>query len=575
MATKQEVQTVEAQIPDITPLATKTELNAVENLIPDISNLATKNEVALVEAQIPDISGLATKQEVQTVEARIPDITPLATKTELNTVENLIPTVPENISAFNNDANYITDNVLRQNLLVANALTTGNVSDNAVVYADIEEKYHSSFDLSKFTVVGNPIITDDGIASGLVYNTAFILTNCIVPVSTANFWSVKINNFKVSSLSASQRFFSFYANNTFVYIRTDGTLRTYISSSTTGDIANDVYVNYTTQIGEILNIKFCFTGIAYEVWINGNKTYSKDSTTKISSNQAMVVYAGGSGYAPCIGEHDLKQFSITVDGAEVFSGNKTGIDTIKPDNYTVVGSPSITDYGILTPSPAATDGDCFYSKPITIKDADILKIAFKANLLTSYSSGTDFISPNGVLFGGLFYTRLMYDNGIKLYAYDGTSTGNVTIASADYLGKEVYFDLEVSKNIRKLSLSLDNKTWSTVSNTTTLAWSGTNSNYILQPIQQSMNGIDLNNFKIYVNGKLVYQPCLKIPYTLTKGGAKIVDAAKRLYVEDMYNQFGYAPYYTIDTENKNFTLPMGDLYGIIQKLSDRIANLET
>ena len=48
------------------------------------------------------------------------------------------------------------------------------------------------------------------------------------------------------------------------------------------------------------------------------------------------------------GSIDLKQFSITVGGQEVFSGNKTGIDTIKPDNYTVVGTPTISADGIFT-----------------------------------------------------------------------------------------------------------------------------------------------------------------------------------------------------------------------------------
>ena len=48
------------------------------------------------------------------------------------------------------------------------------------------------------------------------------------------------------------------------------------------------------------------------------------------------------------GSIDLKQFSITVDGKEVFSGNKTGLDVIKPDNYTVVGSPVISDDGVAS-----------------------------------------------------------------------------------------------------------------------------------------------------------------------------------------------------------------------------------
>ena len=48
---------------------------------------------------------------------------------------------------------------------------------------------------------------------------------------------------------------------------------------------------------------------------------------------------------------DLKQFSITVDGVPVFSGNKTGIDTIKPDDFSAPSGgslPTISDDGIAS-----------------------------------------------------------------------------------------------------------------------------------------------------------------------------------------------------------------------------------
>ena len=76
--------------------------------------------------------------------------------------------------------------------------------------------------------------------------------------------------------------------------------------------------------------------------------------------------------------------------------------------------------------------------------------------------------------------------------------------------------------------------------------------------------IDLNAFKIYVDGNLVYQPCLKIPYTESKTGSKIVGVNYRERVKDMYKQFGYAPYYTLS--DTDFTLPQGELYGMIENL---------
>ena len=76
--------------------------------------------------------------------------------------------------------------------------------------------------------------------------------------------------------------------------------------------------------------------------------------------------------------------------------------------------------------------------------------------------------------------------------------------------------------------------------------------------------IDLNTIKLYSNGNLVYQPCLKIPYTESKTGSKIVGVNYRERVKDMYKQFGYAPYYTLS--DTDFTLPMGEIYGMIENL---------
>ena len=124
LATKTELQEVEAEIPDISNLATKAEVQAATGMIPDISDLATKSELSAVEAEIPDISNLATKTEVQTVDAKvdavsaaipseeevefeeldlsnyalasaIPDVSDLATKADVQAATGMIPDVSD------------------------------------------------------------------------------------------------------------------------------------------------------------------------------------------------------------------------------------------------------------------------------------------------------------------------------------------------------------------------------------------------------------------------------------------------------------------------------------------------
>lgn len=72
------------------------------------------------------------------------------------------------------------------------ALETGNVSSDKDVYADVLKYAHSTFDKSKFEIVGSPVITDDGIASGLAVSGVKIGANLfgipILPQNSVEVW---------------------------------------------------------------------------------------------------------------------------------------------------------------------------------------------------------------------------------------------------------------------------------------------------------------------------------------------------------------------------------------------------
>lgn len=72
-----------------------------------------------------------------------------------------------------------------------------------------------------------------------------------------------------------------------------------------------------------------------------------------------------------------------------------------------------------------------------------------------------------------------------------------------------------------------------------------------------IDGVD----NLTINGQEV-----AIPYVLTHTGSKIVDVKYRDTLVEFYNENGYTNYFTIDEENKNYTLPMGEIYG---KLVDK------
>ncbi|MGN0014567.1 MAG: hypothetical protein ACI37T_04020, partial [Candidatus Gastranaerophilaceae bacterium] len=65
--------------------------------------------------------------------------------------------------------------------------------------------------------------------------------------------------------------------------------------------------------------------------------------------------------------------------------------------------------------------------------------------------------------------------------------------------------------------------------------------------------IDLNEFSIYVDGDLVYQPCFVVPCKVTSDGNYIADVQYRNKIEEIFQQGNSIDIYTIDIENKNFT----------------------
>ena len=77
--------------------------------------------------------------------------------------------------------------------------------------------------------------------------------------------------------------------------------------------------------------------------------------------------------------------------------------------------------------------------------------------------------------------------------------------------------------------------------------------------------VDLSECRVYFGDDLIYVPCLYIPCYKSKLGVKIVSSENSARVNTLYEYKGYSPYFTINTTNQTFTLPMGELYGMLDK----------
>lgn len=449
---------------------------------------------------------------------------------------------------------------------IQNMYTTGQVEKQTRAFNQLQQMRHSSFDKSNFTVVGSPIITNDGVASGFSRQN-YITTDNFNLYDATSFklsFVYKLGTYRESCLmsygtnSNSNIYLERIANNAVRWgiKKLDGTYA-YVPFLSNIDIGT--WYEYELELTSENILKARYRSLGTTVWTQETQIDCSSYRDSILNNQKFIIGVGFTTLVDTTGSIDLKHFSITVDGTEVFSGNKTGLNVIKEDNYTVVGSPVITDDGVASGFSA---GHILLPHNFNISNEVIFKL--------KVSSGTGapflgFIDNSGT---SLFYLNKTNDTSLQIVIRDSSFTPLYSKVFT-VINDDLDIIIKVSNN--NLNISINNTTTVNTSIDLTSFLAVLNNLYslILGRNQSGVNAftgsIDLNAFKIYVDGNLVYQPCLKIPYTESKTGSKIVDEVYRDRVIDLYEQEGQAGYYTIDETNQNFTLPMGEIYGMIEQ----------
>lgn len=438
-------------------------------------------------------------------------------------------------------------------------LESGRSYADDTLYRDVYQYNHSKFDLSKFTVVGSPIITDDGIASG--FSASNYLTKDLnlsgnslkirVPFKTTNVAKTQLlisnSNFQLRLIYVSAST-ALYPS---LYV-TDGVNTVQPRTSNYSIQANvDYFVEIEYKHNVSVDIKLYS---ASGVLLDSFYSTSSVNTSAVIPNTTLTTNIGSNastGYLE--GSIDLKAFSITIDGIPVFSGNKTGIDTIKPVDYTVVGTGlTITNDGIASGFSASD-----YLTKITTISLD---------KTTYFEFDVKFKTPSSWTKNGRFWAY-----GTKLYfghtaigklsgAFIGSSitqTGLSALATnTKYNAKFIYDATGFYVKFKKVNETVwTSSTPATVTSTETQTLAGAIGNQYDSTGGYYTGSIDLNSIKFYVNGDLVYQACLLIPYTESSTGSKVVDVVYRDRVIDVYEQFGLANYYTIQENAEiNYTV---------------------
>ena len=271
----------------------------------------------------------------------------------------------------------------------------------------------------------------------------------------------------------------------------------------------------------------------------------------------------------------LETGSISSDADVYADVLKYAHSTFDKSKFKIVGSPNITDDGIASGFESSNYIEC---NKISFKNSfKIEGLKFTTGQISGFQDILDFIYSK--ITAGMPSIRI--NNGQLLVTYYST-VGAESIVIYDKLKVNTKYNLSIEYTNNQLTGTLiedDNlpvliaKSVNTMGDTTDKWFIGAknNGNKITNPFYGS---IDLKSIAIWADGVPVFNGNktgtdtindIEIPYTLSKTGSKIVDVAYRDRVQDLYEQTGEALFYTIDEENQDFTLPAGDIYGMIEK----------
>jgi len=423
-------------------------------------------------------------------------------------------------------------------------------------FNDVVSYAHSTFDISKFTQVGTPTVSFDGITSSL--NSSNYLNTGIKIGNKPFRITAKVN---YTGTITGQRIFQWG-------VGTNQTGSVYVQNNTNLNLgitlSDDTSVNKSllNTNGDVL-IEFSFDGSKYQLSASADNGANWNSTNYTSSlyikNIDTLDVLVGHNFSS--GHIDLKYFSIEVDKVPVFISNNTDLDVIKANNYTAVGSPTISTDGIASGFSAndyINTTQVIGQKPFKIYGAATWANTVAGQRILQLGIGTNTTMSVFVQNGAL-------DLSLKL-----SDDSSVLKTLSSIYGVNVMFEVEFTGTQYIFRASSDGgQTWTSATETSSLYIKNIDTLNLYIGNNASNITIDLNTILVYTDGDFVYQPCLKIPFVWSKTGSKVVNDYYKIRVKDLYKLEGLAPYYVIDEANKKFQLPQGELYGMLGKAYKR------
>lgn len=255
--------------------------------------------------------------------------------------------------------------------------------------------------------------------------------------------------------------------------------------------------------------------------------------------------------------------------------------TFDKSKFSITGSPTISDNGIASGFSASN----FVKVTLNIP-----KVTSSFLIKGKATAGTLGSKPQQLFLLNNNCRAELSSNGSELIFFSGDFTSNVNLA--------IRFKTPLKQSdVFEYTFSLDNSTGKIKADALVNSTDNynTSKDFTLNPDTTAITlmnvspvgypwagSIDLKKIVIFADGKGYFNgningkdtiDGIEIPYVWTKSGSKVAGANLRDKIQQVYEKTGKAMYYTIDEINKNFTLPMGEIYGMISNATEYITQV--
>ena len=255
----------------------------------------------------------------------------------------------------------------------------------------------------------------------------------------------------------------------------------------------------------------------------------------------------------------------------------SGVDVLE-QNYTLSMNSGIIDVDLVVRSDGITSGLYDTNNYIVVNNVSIpnstqldFNIHIETILRSGFNQNTSAIGatttnalmlqlqPNGRLMAYMYAN----DSNTKMLQSDvitGMSVGDRLIIDLGFNSEDSFYIKGSCNGVNVKATEDIGTAW--IREAVTNFWYGkcSWSNNCYMEVDLLHSYFDINGVRTRV--------LAQIPYSLTKTGSKITTSDYLEFVQDLYAKNGVAPYFTIDTTNHTFTLPMGEVYGMISKKAD-------